>query len=212
MAALVPVLWSLRLGLYLLSTRVLKAKAEDRRYASLRQRGWGSRQFFVFYQVQALLIWLLLVPMEGGLKGATIEGNPFFGVGLLWGLGSILGEALADRQLKAFASDPSNRGKTCDRGLWRYSRHPNYFFEWLHWWTYVIWAAGALVAGAENAALTFALTLLGPVVMMAFLFKVTGIRPTEARSLESRSDYADYQRRTSLFFPWPPKSTKRGHR
>jgi steroid 5-alpha reductase family enzyme len=90
--------------------------------------------------------------------------------------------------------NPANRGKTCQEGLWRYSRHPNYFFEWLHWFAYVSWAAGS---GLEWLA------WMGPVIMLWFLVKVTGIPASEAQSLKSRGEeYREYQRRTSAFIPW----------
>ena len=104
---------------------------------------------------------------------------------------------LADRQLSAFRMNPANRGQVCRQGMWRYSRHPNYFCEWLHWWAYVLLAVGA--AGGW-------LNVLGPVLMLYFLHKVTGIPPTEAQALKNRGEaYREYQRTTSIFFPWPPK-------
>jgi steroid 5-alpha reductase family enzyme len=91
----------------------------------------------------------------------------------------------------------ANRGHTCRDGLWRYSRHPNYFFEWLHWWAYVPLSLGAAGGWA---------TILAPLVMLFFLFCVTGIPATEAQALQSRgADYRQYQRTTSAFFPWFPR-------
>ena len=104
---------------------------------------------------------------------------------------------LADRQLVRFKRRPESRGKTCREGWWRYSRHPNYFFEWLHWWSYV-----ALAAGSSY----WWVTLLAPAAMLHFLLNVTGIPPTEAQALASRGeDYRQYQRTTSVFIPWFPK-------
>ncbi len=115
----------------------------------------------------------------------------------LW-LAAIAGETLADRQLAQFRAKPANRGKTCRAGLWRYSRHPNYFFEWLHWWSYVL--MGINVSNGW-------VTLIGPVVMLFFLFYITGIPHTEKQAVASRGDdYREYQRTTSMFFPWPPKA------
>lgn len=112
------------------------------------------------------------------------------------------GESLADRQLARFRRDPANRGGVCQQGLWRYSRHPNYFFEWLHWWAYV--AMG--LAGPFGWV-----TLAGPAVMLFFLLKVTGVPPTEARALESRGEaYRAYQRTTNAFFPGPPRPQSGG--
>ena len=114
----------------------------------------------------------------------------------IWAV-AICGELIVDRQLYRFRTDRSNEGKVCKVGLWRYSRHPNYFFEWIHWWAYV-----AIGWGAPYGALT----LIGPALMLFFLFKVTGIPPNEENSLASRRDaYREYQRTTSIFYPWPPK-------
>ena len=120
------------------------------------------------------------------------------GVGI-WIL-AIGGESIADRQLARFRRDESNAGQVCRDGLWRYSRHPNYFFEWIHWWSYV----------ALGVAWTWGwLTLFGPAVMLWFLLKVTGIPMTEERALVSRGDaYRDYQRTTNKFFPGPPKAAR----
>jgi steroid 5-alpha reductase family enzyme len=108
---------------------------------------------------------------------------------------AVTGESVADAQLARFRTDPVNKGMVCSDGLWRYSRHPNYFFEWAHWWAYVLIGGGA------------ALTWLGPVAMLVFLFRITGIPYTEKQALRSRGDaYRDYQETTSVFFPWPPKA------
>ena len=115
---------------------------------------------------------------------------------------SVLGETAADRQLARFRADPANRGRTCRTGLWRYSRHPNYFFEWLHWFTYVALAVGSPLAWYS---------LSGPVIMLVFLRWVSGIPYTEAQALRTRGDdYRDYQARTSTLFPWPPRRSRPG--
>jgi len=188
--------WSLRLGLYILR-RVL-AEEEDGRYRRLRQQ-WGAgfqRRAFVFFQLQALFAVAFAVPVAVVASNArpVSAAEAMVAVGL-W-LVAIGGEALADRQLAAFRGQPANRGRTCRQGLWRYSRHPNYFFEWLHWWTYVLLAAGAPL---------WWLSLLGPLAMLVFLLAVTGVPATEAQAAASRPDYRDYQRTTSAFIPWPPK-------
>jgi steroid 5-alpha reductase family enzyme len=120
---------------------------------------------------------------------------------LLWAM-AVSGEAIADGQLAAFRKQPWNKDRVCRAGLWRYSRHPNYFFEWLHWWSYVVMAF-ALPAGNWWA------TLVGPLVMGWALVKITGIPPAEAQALATRGeDYRVYQRTTSAFFPWPPRPDK----
>jgi steroid 5-alpha reductase family enzyme len=111
---------------------------------------------------------------------------------------AVAGEAIADRQLQRFRENPANRGQVCQTGLWRYSRHPNYFCEWLHWWAYVA------CSGLRPVTLW---GLLGPLAMWWFLNRVTGIPPTEAQSLKSRGEaYRRYQQTTSRFFPWPPRA------
>ena len=189
--------WSLRLSAHL-ARRVL-GEPEDGRYAALR-RELGprfGRWSFVFFQAQALLAVLLslafLVPMS-----ATVEGwRPQDGLAVLLWVASIVGESLADRQLAAWRANPSNRGRTCRAGLWRYSRHPNYFFEWLHWLVYPVLAVGLPLGW---------LLWLAPALMLLLVLKVTGIPPTEAQSLRSRGDdYRAYQRTTNALFPGPPK-------
>ena len=119
---------------------------------------------------------------------------------MVW-LISVFGEYVADRQLATFRADPNNKGKTCRAGLWAYSRHPNYFFEWLHWFTYVL-----LAINSEY----FWYSLVGPVVMLAFLYRVSGIPWTEAQALRSRGDdYRRYQEEVSAFVPWFPHKSKK---
>jgi steroid 5-alpha reductase family enzyme len=116
---------------------------------------------------------------------------------------SIAGESIADRQLARFRADPAHRGRTCRAGLWRYSRHPNYFFEWLHWFTYVALAVGSPLPW---------LSLAGPIVMYVFLRWVSGIPFTEAQALRTRGeDYRRYQQSTPLLFPWFPRTAPEGH-
>ncbi len=190
-------IWGLRLGGYL-AVRVLTT-AEDGRYLRFI-REWGDnaqRNLFWFYQMQALWIvgfaFPILVAAQNPIKAWTWLDSAGLAIGLL----AIVGEGVADRQLARFRKRSDSKGKVCNIGLWRYSRHPNYFFEWLHWFAYVGLGWGA--------AYGF-LTLAGPVVMGLFLTRVTGIPLTEKQAIESRGDaYREYQRTTSAFFPWPPK-------
>jgi len=194
-------IWGLRLGGYLIR-RVLRM-TEDGRYETLREK-WGSKAqayLFLFFQVQAFWSVLFAAPMLiAARNSAPGLGWPDAAGAVFW-LAAIAGETAADRQLQRFRSDAANRGKVCQSGLWRYSRHPNYFFEWLHWWAYVFIGWGAPYGW---------LTLLGPAAMLWFLFKITGIAPTEQQALASRGDaYRAYQRTTSVFFPWPPKQQEK---
>jgi steroid 5-alpha reductase family enzyme len=119
-------------------------------------------------------------------------------VGIGFWLVAVIGESIVDAQLAAFRREPANRGHVCERGLWNYSRHPNYFFEWL------VWVAWAIYAAASPFGW---LALICPLVMLFFLFRVTGIPATEAQALRSRGqEYARYQRTTSAFVPWFKKS------
>jgi steroid 5-alpha reductase family enzyme len=197
LVAALAAIWSLRLGLYILKR--VTGETEDARYTSLREK-WGEKTqvyLFVFFQVQAFWGVLFAIPMLLAARNAVPSLGVFDMLGALVWVVAVTGEAIADRQLARFRSDPSNRGQVCREGLWRYSRHPNYFFEWVHWWAYVLigWQAphGWL-------------TLFGPALMLLFITRVTGIPPTEERALQSRGDaYREYQRTTSAFFPWPPK-------
>ena len=139
---------------------------------------------------------MFALPMLAAARGISAFGARDLAGAALW-LASVTGEGIADRQLGRFRSEPSNRGKVCREGLWAWSRHPNYFFEWLHWWAYPLLAAGSSLAGFAWA---------GPFVMFFFLTKITGIPLTEARSLRSRPEsYRRYQREVSAFFPLPPR-------
>lgn len=195
--------WGWRLAWHLLTDRVLGGAEEDGRYAALREVWGGSFQakLFWFFQAQALLIVILSAPF---VLAAT-DARPWPSVfditgGALWLLG-VAGESIADYQLKRFKRRTDSRGKTCREGLWRYSRHPNYFFEWMIWLGFGVFALGAEFGWVG---------LLAPTLMLLLIVKVTGIPPTEARALRSRGDdYRRYQRETSAFVPWFPKKGAR---
>lgn len=196
--AAIALIWSLRLTGYLFR-RVMRMP-EDGRYQEMRQ-DWGDKadfRLFLFFQVQAFWSVLFSAPMFLAARNAEPLGWADAAGLTVWAT-ALIGESIADRQLDRFRSDPSTEGKVCREGLWRYSRHPNYFFEWVHWWAYVLIGWGAPLGW---------LTLAGPAVMLFFLFKITGIPPTEKHLLQSRGEaYREYQRTTSPFFPWPPQET-----
>lgn len=198
LVALMGSIWGARLSLHVLH-RVLH-EPEDGRYRYLREHWNGSQlKFFLFFQGQAIFVVLFALPMLIAAR------NPVAGVSLwtvlavaIW-LISVVGESMADAQLTRFRQNPANRGKTCRDGLWGWSRHPNYFFEWLHWFSYVLLAIGAPHGW---------LALSGPLLMLLFLYRFTGIPYTEAQALRSRGDdYRAYQREVSALIPWPPKSS-----
>ena len=191
------VLWSGRLAWHLWQR--VRSPGEDGRYRRLRREWGGDAQirFLRFYQIQAISVPLL----AGQFMLAMLHPAPSLRAWDLLGavvvFVSIAGEAVADRQLAAWRADPANRGKTCRRGLWRYSRHPNYFFEWLHWLGYSVISLGWAWWPA---------TLVVPAIIYVLVRHVTGIPPTEAQAVESRGeDYRRYQRTTNAFFPGPPR-------
>ncbi|MBS0633658.1 MAG: DUF1295 domain-containing protein [Verrucomicrobia bacterium] len=192
-------LWSLRLGFYL-GRRVLgHHPVEDGRYQQLR-RDWAANfapKMFFFFQAQALLLVALSAPflLAAANPAGRLHALEYAGF-TLWVV-ALAGETLADAQLAAFKRDPANRGRVCDRGLWHYSRHPNYFFEWL------VWVAFALFALASSWGWV---ALYCPALMLFFLLKVTGIGYTESQLLRSKGEaFRAYQQRTSAFVPWFPK-------
>jgi steroid 5-alpha reductase family enzyme len=199
-AALVG-LWGLRLGLHV-AIRTAK-HPEDARYAGLRE-AWGThywRNLLGFAVVQAVAAILLALAMY--LAGH----NPAPGFRWIDALGvivlavAILGEGIADRQLTRFKADSSHRGLVFDTGLWSWSRHPNYFFEWLGWVAYPIFAINP---GGDPWSWA---SLLGPALMYGLLVHGSGIPPLERHMLRSRGDaYRAYQARTSAFVPWPPRA------
>jgi steroid 5-alpha reductase family enzyme len=197
-ATLVAV-WSLRLGIHIAIRTA--AISDDPRYAAFATQ-WGPdarRRMFIFLQNQALgtipLAFAIFVAAR--FPSDALRVQDFAGAGIL--LIAIAGEALADAQLKRFREDPANRGRVCNVGLWRWSRHPNYFFEWFGWLAYPVIGL--------SADYPFGLaTLLAPIFMYWILVHVTGIPPLEEQMLRSRGErYRDYQSRTSRFFPLPPQ-------
>jgi steroid 5-alpha reductase family enzyme len=197
--AILALAWSLRLGLHIAGRA--RTSADDPRYRDLVQQ-WGRDapwRMFLFLQSQAAVGAVLAVSI------ALAAHNPNPGlrlqdiVGLCILLVAIAGEAIADRQLRAFKADPRNRGKICDVGLWSLSRHPNYFFEWLTWVAYPVIAIE--FAGHNPYGW---LALAAPACMYWVLVHVSGIPPLEQHMLRSRGDaFRTYQLRTRAFFPIP---------
>ncbi|MDP3857865.1 MAG: DUF1295 domain-containing protein [Stagnimonas sp.] len=195
--ALMGGLWGLRLGWHL--WRRNWGKPEDWRYARFRA-DWGKDadwKMFAFFQFQNLFT--LMLSASAFIAVAYRPDLPAsWAVALALGiwLVSVLGEGLADRQMEAFRANPANKGRVCRDGLWRYSRHPNYFFECLHWLAYWPLAWGAPYAWAG---------LFAPLVMAWLLLKLSGVPLLEAEMTLRKPGYADYVRRTSALIPWFPK-------
>ncbi len=196
--AILILAWAVRLSFYLFQR--WRRLPEDGRYVALKEK-WGKQaqlRMFRFYQMQALGCYFFALPML--LAGSNQNGlgwTDWLGVAI-W-VFSIAGEAIADHQLHKYRQDPKNKGEVCKLGLWRYSRHPNYFCEWFHWWSYVMLAITAPFGW---------LTILAPIAMWFFLTRVTGIPLTEIQAIKSRGDkYRAYQATTNAFFPWFPKTS-----
>jgi steroid 5-alpha reductase family enzyme len=193
-------IWGLRLAIHLLTSRII-GHPEEGRYQELR-RQWKTNipfKFLLFYEFQALLCVVLAIPYLLAARNPepSISLLEWLGLGL-WVL-AMAGEALADAQLEGFKSNPANKGHTCQVGLWAYSRHPNYFFEWLIWMGFAF-----LALSSPYGYLGF----VSPALILYFLLRVTGIPATEAQALRSRGEeYRRYQQSTSAFVPWFRKAS-----
>jgi steroid 5-alpha reductase family enzyme len=190
-------LWGLRLGFYLMATRV-NGQQEDGRYVDLRRK-WGDSggfKFLLYFELHALVCGVLSLPfllaMHDPLKGWDEFENV---AAWIWVVGFV-GETIADFQLARFKKDPKNKARVCNTGLWRYSRHPNYFCEFL------IWVSFAVVAFPSQYGY---LGLIAPALMLYLLLGLTGIPATEQQAIRSRgAAYRKYQQSTSAFVPWFP--------
>lgn len=190
-------LWSLRLGLHLAQRTFRAHPEEDRRYAALRT-SWGAavhRKMFGFYQLQAVFSLLLSAPFLLAAANPASFPHPLEWIALVVFVVALAGEAVADAQLRRFKQGRHGPHAVCREGLWGLSRHPNYFFEWL------VWVAFALFALPAPSGW---LGLIAPAAMLHLLLNVTGIPATEAAAVESKGEaYREYQRTTNAFFPWP---------
>ncbi len=192
-------LWSLRLGTHLYIRVMGHHPEEDGRYRAMRTR-WAANfavEMFKFFQLQAVSVVLLGAAFLAVSLNPAPALHPLELAGAALWLLALSGEALADAQLAAFKRHPANRGRVCDAGLWRYSRHPNYFFEWLVWVAFFVFALGSPWGWVG---------IIGPASILYLLLRVTGIPMNEEQNLRSRGDaYRRYQQTTSAFVPWFPK-------
>jgi len=198
---LLVLIWGARLAIYLQVRN--SGKAEDPRYQALA--GADGRSFTevalrrVFIP-QGVAMWLVAIPVMVGMNNegtGTVQAWLGF---VVWAVGMVF-ETVGDWQLASFKNDPDNQGKVMDRGLWQYTRHPNYFGDACVWWG--IW----IVAASSWAGVA---TIVGPIAMTVFLTKVTGVPLTEKGMRESKPGYDEYVRRTSSFIPMPPKKEAEG--
>jgi steroid 5-alpha reductase family enzyme len=198
-AALVAI-WALRLGTYILR-RVATSREEDARYAKFK-RDWGASYQTKIYGLilpQALITTIMMVSVEVAAHRPVValDARDMLGAAIL--AIAIGGESLADWQLAQFKKTNTRKSAICDAGLWSWSRHPNYFFEWFGWLAYPVIAVNL----SEPVTL---LTLVAPAVMFVVLRFITGVPPLEDTMLQSRGDaFRAYQTRTSAFIPLPPK-------
>ena len=196
--------WALRLGSHIVART--RAGPDDPRYHKMAQ-DWGAdapRRMFWFLQTQAVAG----LPLVAAVMLAAHDASREFRVQDLLGAAilmvAVVGEKIADDQMRRFSSDPANRGAICDRGLWGWSRHPNYFFEWIGWFAYP--AIAIDVTGTNPFGW---LALLAPATMYWLLVHVSGIPPLEAHLARSRGEaFRAYQRRTRAFFPIPQPATR----
>ena len=188
-------LWSLRLTIYLSGRN--HGKPEDHRYAQIRQRnepGFAVKSLYLVFGLQAVLAWVIAIPLALAYSGHSPLGI-IDGLGIaLWLVGFAF-EVVGDAQLARFKSDPANAGKVMDRGLWRFTRHPNYFGEACLWWAY--WMLAVAAGGAWS--------VFSPLLMTLLLLKVSGVALLERDIVDRRPAYRDYIKRTNAFIPGPPR-------
>jgi len=195
-------IWGVRLGAYLAWRDA--GNGEDFRYQELRRR-YGERfplvSLFLVFGFQGLGMWAVSLPVQAAQvpdSPAALTALDFVGVGL-WSVGMLF-ETVGDLQLARFRADPRYRGKVLDRGLWRYTRHPNYFGD------FCVWCGLYLLALATGEAWW---SVIGPLTMLFVLLRLSGV-PVMEQHLRHRQGYQDYVQRTSAFFPWPPRKGKAG--
>ncbi len=197
--AAVATLWGLRLAIYI--TIRNHGKGEDYRYVAMREKH-GARfpvvSLYTVFAFQAVMCWIIALPLQISQFSVAPAGLPaLIFVGAAISLFGITFEAVADAQLKRFKTDPENKGGVMDQGLWRYSRHPNYFGEAVVWWGF--WVACLSVEWGF-------LTVISPLLITWLLMRFSGVPLLEAKMATTRAGYKEYMERTSAFVPLPPRS------
>ena len=196
--AILVTVWGLRLSLYILSRNW--RKPEDFRYAQWRRESganWWWFSFFKVFLLQGVLLWIICAPL---IAAQAIPGPSRLGIleglgGVVWAVGFFF-ESAGDWQLARFKADPANRGKLMDRGVWRFTRHPNYFGDSAQWWGFY------LIAAATGWG---ALTIFSPILMTFLLVRVSGVGLLEKTLKNEKPGYREYIERTSGFVPWFPR-------
>lgn len=191
--------WAVRLSAHII--RRGWGEPEDHRYQVIRARnepGFAWKSAYLVFGLQAVLAWIVSLSLFAGFNGSAPLGWLDI-AGLAIAAAGILIESVADAQLARFKADPRSAGQVMDRGLWRYSRHPNYFGEFCVWW-------GFFLVGLSAGGLAAIWTLISPLLMSVLLLKVSGVALLESDIGSRRPAYRDYVARTNAFFPGPPKS------
>ncbi|MHB1134838.1 MAG: DUF1295 domain-containing protein [Chloroflexota bacterium] len=198
LVATLVTIWGLRLALHVFFRN--RGKGEDYRYQRWRQnagQSWWWQSFFKVFALQGLLLWLISAPLLGAQMYSPSNSLTFIDAlaVAVWGLGFFF-EAVGDWQLVRFKANPANKGQVLTGGLWRYTRHPNYFGDATQWWAYYLFS---LAAGVWW-------TVLSPMLMTFLLLRVSGVALLEKDLTKAKPGYVEYISRTSAFIPWPPRS------
>jgi steroid 5-alpha reductase family enzyme len=198
LVALLVTIWGLRLALHVFFRN--RGKGEDYRYQRWRENAgsaWWWLSFFKVFALQGMLLWLVSAPLLGAQWYSSSDSFTWVDVlaVVMWVLGFVF-EAVGDWQLTRFKANPANRGRVLMTGLWRYTRHPNYFGDSTQWWAYYLFS---LAAGAWW-------TVLSPIVMTFLLLRVSGVALLEKDLTKVKPGYKEYVERTSTFIPWPPRT------
>lgn len=193
--------WAVRLATYV--TWRNWGHGEDRRYQAIRARNqpnFGFKSLYLVFGLQAVLAWIVSAPLLVGIA-STAPLGPLDAAGLALAAFGVVFEALGDAQMARFKADPAHRGQVMDRGLWAYTRHPNYFGEACVWWgLWLVAVSGAGVPGAWS--------VVSPLLMTVLLLKVSGVSLLEKDIAERRPAYRDYVARTNAFLPGPSRATR----
>lgn len=194
-------IWGMRLTIHIYLRN--RGEGEDYRYAQWREEAgnsWWWKSFFKVFLLQGLIMWLVSAPLLAAMVSPTparLTVLDILGV-IIWGIGFYF-EAVGDWQLAQFKSDPANEGKVLRSGVWRYTRHPNYFGDAAQWWGFYTIAANTWLGAA---------TIFSPILMTLLLVRVSGVALLEKNLKETKPKYRDYVETTNAFFPWFPKESQ----